>query len=254
MIAFVPARMGSKRISDKNIKIFNGRPIINYTIQAALESNLFDKVIISTDNYEKIFTHIDIVDDRIQIVNRPKALSGDSVILYDTVINYLHKLDYIERYICLLYPCAPFMTAERLIEGYEHLCKGYDVVFPITKSNVKVQQLLQKVNIKKYKFTKSDDKKYIGKKVLFKNVKMLHPDFNNQNSNAWADTYAHAGQWFWCDVGMLYVNRTLVPENNSGYIELPWFESQDIDTIEDWQMAELKYQYFIKSNNNEKRN
>jgi N-acylneuraminate cytidylyltransferase len=247
MIAFIPARMESKRIINKNIKSFYGQSIINYTIQAALECDFFDKVIVSTDDYNKVLNAIDIIDDRIQIVKRSESLSGDSVILYDTLTDYLNNIKYKEKYICLLYPCAPFITSKRLIEGYQQLCNGYDVVFPITKSNVKVQQLLQKVNVKKYVFKKSniDDKKlYVGKKVIFNKVQMLHPDFNNTNSNDWSDTYIHASQWFWCNTNKLYTNNTLVPQHNAGYIELPWYEAQDIDTIEDWEIAELKYNFF----------
>jgi N-acylneuraminate cytidylyltransferase len=242
LIAFIPARMGSKRLPNKNIKEFFGKPIINYTIQAALDSKLFDKILISTDIISLVKSAINIIDNRIEVVERSEDLSKDSVILYDTLIDYLNKVQYKEKYVCLLYPCAPFIKAQHLIEGYKELQKGYDTVFPITKSNIKVQQLLQKVDCKKYRFIKSDNKKYIGKKVLCKNVVMLHPDFNNTNSNEWPETYIHAGQWFWCDVEKLYKNKTLVPVN-SGYIELPWNEVQDIDTIEDWQLAKFKYKF-----------
>lgn len=250
MVAFIPARTQSKRIPNKNVRDFYSQPIINYTIQAALESKLFDKIVISTDNVDLLFANVNWIDDIIQIIERSEELSGDGVILYDTLIDYLNKSNYQDKLVCLLYPCAPFITSERLIEGYQQIQKGYDVVYPITKSNLKVQQLLQKVNRKKYKFTKSDNKKYLAKKVLFKNVFMLHPEFNNTNSNDWYETYIHASQWFWCDVKKLYTNKTLVPQANAGYVELPWYEAQDIDTLDDWKIAEWKYQYFKSMNNN----
>lgn len=236
MICLIPARMGSKRIPNKNIKEFYGVPIINYSIRAAINSNLFTSIIISTDEPKKIEPNLleDFIE--IKIEKRSNELSGDKIILYDTIINYLNNLpnENKSEYLCVLYPCAPFVSSKRLIEGYKQLRKGYDVIFPITKSGIKVQQLLQKVECKNV----------LNNKVESKKVKMLHPSFNNQNSNDWQDTYCHASQWFFCNIEKLYENKTLVPEN-SGYIELPWYEAQDIDTIDDWYLAELKYSYYI---------
>lgn len=233
MLAFIPCRMGSKRIPNKNIKDFDEQPIINYSIAAAIESKLFNLITISTDQPYKILTNIkDEYVKNVNIVERNKDLSGDKVILYDTLIDYLQQINYHEKYICLIYPCAPFITAKRLIEGYDLLVQGYDVIFPITKS-IPVGHLLQKVECNNVEINK----------VLSKKVKVLYPSLKDQNSNGWSETYTHAGQWFFCDVKKLYGNKTLIPEN-SGYIELPWYEAQDIDTLDDWEIAQLKYSYF----------
>ncbi|HEY9203118.1 MAG TPA: pseudaminic acid cytidylyltransferase, partial [Sulfurimonas sp.] len=121
-IAVIPARGGSKRIPKKNIKEFHGLPLIAYSIKAALESKLFAKVIVSTDD-EEIAEIAKEHGAEVPFV-RPKELSDDFTGTGDVV---KHAIDYLKKrgeefdYVCTIYATAPLLQAKYLIEGYEKL-------------------------------------------------------------------------------------------------------------------------------------
>ena len=127
-ICVIPARGGSKRIPRKNIKDFFGKPIIAYSIEAALKSHIFQRVIVTTDD-EEIATIAEKYGAEIPFI-RPKELSNDFTGLAD-VTN--HALAYFENlgekydYVCTLYATAPFIQVKYLVKGYEAL-KSSDAV------------------------------------------------------------------------------------------------------------------------------
>ena len=127
-IAIIPARGGSKRIPRKNIKLFHGKPLIAYSIKVALESNLFDKVIVSTDD-EEIAEVAKKCGADVPFI-RPKELSGDFIVTQDVidhVLDFLKNQDEEYDFYCTLYATAPLLQKEYLIQGYEKL-KNSDAI------------------------------------------------------------------------------------------------------------------------------
>ena len=121
-IAIIPARGGSKRIPKKNIKDFFGKPLIAYSIEAALKSNLFEKIIVTTDD-EEIAEITKQYGAEVPFM-RPKELSDDFTGTTDVVnhaVDYLENLGEKYEFICTIYATAPFLQSKYLIEGYEEL-------------------------------------------------------------------------------------------------------------------------------------
>jgi pseudaminic acid cytidylyltransferase len=219
-LCIIPARSGSKRIPGKNVREFAGKPIISYSVEAAKTSGLFERIVVATDS-----DRIGAIGSRYGAVyykRRPEN-AGDGSILLDVVLEVLEYLQtQVGLYdnVCVLYPCAPFATAEHLKAGLDVLTKEkWDVVFPIVQNEHNVRQTLL---------------------LEAGRVNMMFPLWNNQNSHDWPATFRHASQWFWCDVERLYQNNSLVPPR-SGYITLSRWEAEDIDTEEDWKCAEIKW-------------
>ena len=140
-IAIIPARGGSKRIPRKNIKLFLGKPIIAYSIEAALMSNLFDKVIVSTDDKE--IAEIALKFGAKVPFLRSQNTSNDFSSTFDVIEEVskdLKALNEVFDYTCCIYPCAPFTSIENLLLSYNLLIKNkFDSVFPPPKSQVRVQ-------------------------------------------------------------------------------------------------------------------
>ena len=123
-IAIIPARGGSKRIPKKNIRDFLGKPIISYSISAALSSNLFDEVIVSTDDAE--IAEIAIKYGAAVPFFRSEKNASDYASTFDVieevVLNYKIKNMYFE-YICCIYPCAPFVNSEKITDAFNLITK-----------------------------------------------------------------------------------------------------------------------------------
>jgi len=124
-IAIIPARGGSKRIPKKNIKDFFGKPLITYSIETALASNLFEKVVVSTDDED--IARIAQKYGAVVPFIRPKELSDDFTGTGDVVqhtIEYLQSQGEKYDYICTIYATAPLLQKEYLIDGYQQLKKS----------------------------------------------------------------------------------------------------------------------------------
>ena len=218
-LAIIPARKGSKRIPDKNIKDFDGVPVISYSIKAALEWK-FDKVIVYTDSYK--YTKIAKEFGAEVPFRREKA--DDVQGLYEMTMEVLQKYK-IEKmiewdFVCVIYPCAPFINHELIEAGYNLLLWGnHDAAFPVVKNPFHYQQLM---------YFKDDRIRYV------------FPAFRDESSNDWYDSYRHAGQFFWEKVSSLKYNKTLIPDNSGAMVINPW-EAIDIDTVDDWEYAEVKH-------------
>ena len=221
-LAIIPARGGSKRIPRKNIKDFLGKPIISYSIEAALSSKLFDEVMVSTDDDE-------IRDISIQHGAKvPFLRSAKNSDDFATTINVIEEVvtEYSKlgrKFIkgCCLYPAAPFITSKNLCEAYELLTSNqYDSVFPILRYNSPIQRSLK-----------------LG---MNKRISMCFPEHLHSRSQDLEPTFHDAGQFYWMNIATVIAKQKLWT-GNSGGIEIRESEGQDIDTLEDWAMAELKY-------------
>jgi len=221
-VCVIPARGGSKRIPRKNIKEFNGKPIIAYSIEAALKSNCFNQVIVSTD------------DDEIAEVakkygaqvpfSRPDELSNDYV---GTIPVIKHAIEWMEdnnnliENVCCLYATAPFVRSKIISKAYQKLKDTKaDYCFSVTSFSFPIQRAI---------------------KVTEKNkVSMFYPEYFNARSQDLEESYHDAGQFYWGKSQAFKDELPLFSEVATPYV-LPRYLVQDIDTPEDWIRAEAMY-------------
>ena len=224
-IAIIPARGGSKRIPKKNIKDFFGKPLIAYSIEAAIKTGIFDKVVVSTDD-EEIAKIAKEYGAQVPFV-RPKELSDDYT---GTVAVVNHAVEYLESkgekfdYVCTIYATAPFLQSKYLVEGYEKL-KNSDAVnaFSSTSMPFPIQRTF-KVN-------------ETGR------CEMFTPEHYMSRSQDLEEAYQDAGQFYWTNIDREKKSENkMVFSNISIPIILPRHLVQDIDTLEDWTRAEYMYQ------------
>ena len=224
-VAIIPARGGSKRIPKKNIKDFFGKPLIAYSIETALKSNLFDKVIVSTDD-EEIAKIAKEYGAEVPFL-RPKELSDDFTGTSDVVnhaVEYLKSCGEKYEYICTIYATAPFLQTKYLIDGYEKL-KNSDAVhvFSATTMPFPIQRT--------FKIDKNG------------RCEMFTPEYYLTRSQDLEEAYQDAGQFYWeHQQRKNKTNNSVVFSNISIAIVLPRYLVQDIDTQEDWIRAEYMYQ------------
>jgi N-acylneuraminate cytidylyltransferase len=225
-IAIIPARGGSKRIPRKNIKPFAGKPIIAYSIETALKSGLFDKVIVSTDD-EEIASVAASFGAKIPFM-RPKELSDDhtgTMVVINHAIQYLLDLGYTFSNVCCIYATAPFVHARYLQEGYEKLTnsnKSYS--FSVTSFPFPIQRAVR--------ITSDNTVEPFNKDHIFTRSQDLEEAFHD------------AGQFYWGTVDA-FLNNIVIFSNASIPVVLPRHLVQDIDTEEDWNRAELMYRALL---------
>lgn len=221
-LAIIPARVGSKRIPRKNIKLFLGKPIIAYSIEAALKSNLFEEVMVSTDDHE--IAKVAIKYGANVPFFRSKKNSDDYATTFDVlneVISRYKEMNKNFEYTCCIYPCAPFVTNKKLIEAHEILIKNKaNSVFPIVEYSYPIQRSLR----------------LVGTKTEFNDVR--HKSTRTQDLGK---TYHDSGQFYFMKSSIV-LNDEEVVGNNSHSIIVSEFEVQDIDTEIDWKLAEIKHQ------------
>jgi pseudaminic acid cytidylyltransferase len=228
-IAIITARGGSKRIPRKNVKDFLGSPIIKYSIDAALGAGCFDEVMVSTDD-EEIAAIARNLGAKVPFI-RSKENSNDFATTANVITEVLncYKLKGIEfEYACCIYPTAPFVTAYKLKTAYQKLVDSgaktlVPVVsfgFPILRS-FKIEDGLVKMNWPEHMQTRSQD---------------LQP------------AYHDCGQFYFFNTKTFLKNTQLFTDFTVPY-EMPESEVQDIDTEEDWRVAEVKYTFLLKKLN-----
>ena len=226
-ICIIPARGGSKRIPRKNIKLFLGKEIIAYSIEAALKSNLFDEVMVSTDDQE--IKKVAISYGAKVPFMRSKKNSDDFATTYDVIEEVLLSYKNIGLsfdYGCCIYSCAPFVTNKKLSESYKVLKNNkFDTVFPIINFGFPIQRALKKTGKVKVSF--------------------VNPEHSLTRSQDLEKMYHDAGQFYWFDCEKCLYNKELIG-NNSGSIIISEIEGQDIDNLVDWKLAEIKYETLQK--------
>lgn len=218
-IAIIPARGGSKRIPGKNIRTFCGKPIIAYSIQAAIDSGLFDHVIVSTDD-EKIADVSQSLGAEVPFI-RPVHLSGDythtiPVIKHviEWVCNHLGPVEYA----CCIYATAPFIQVADLIQGYTSLINSdKEYAFSVTEYRFPIQRAI-KINEPG-------------------SVECFYPEYALTRSQDLEKAYHDAGQFYWGKASA-FCSEKLLFQPHSLPIFLPSYRVQDIDTLEDWYHAE----------------
>ena len=225
-IAIIPARGGSKRIPRKNIRDFLGKPIIAYSIETALRSGLFDMVLVSTDDAEIA----KIAQDYGAVVPfmRSKKSADDFASLADVIEEVLLTLATNKQnfdVFCCILPTAPFLSATHLKQAYSVLEQGAETVCPVVKYSFPIQRAL---HIQKQK------------------VSFIQPEYTFTRSQDLPPAYHDCGQFYWGRPESFLKTKSLFTQN-TGTIILPETHVQDIDTIDDWNLAELKYTYLHSS-------
>ncbi len=221
-LAIILARGGSKRIPMKNIKDFCGKPIIAYSIEAALNCNAFDEVMVSTDNRE-IAQIASNYGAKIPFMRSPKAADdyATTAMAIIDVLNMYKASGKQFNYACCIYPTAPLIKPHNLAAALQKLINNnYNSVIPIVRFSFPTQRAF----------------------VLQNNqIQYKYPQYEASRSQDLEPHYHDCGQFYAFDVDWFMETKSLVGTNSS-FIELPPLEVQDIDTIDDWQIAELKYQ------------
>jgi N-acylneuraminate cytidylyltransferase len=228
-LCIIPARGGSKRIPRKNIKDFLGKPIIAYSIEVALNSGLFDEVMVSTDDKE--IAEIAIKYGAKVPFFRSKMNSNDFATTFDVIEevlnNYMNENIEFENS-CIIYPCAPLLNIRNLkLAFYKLVNDNFDSVWPIVKFGNSVQRSF----------------KTIGEKVV-----MFYPEFKNMRSQDLENAFYDPGQFYWIRNKSI-LSGGFIYSNNSSYIILDEIETQDIDNLNDWKLAEMKFNLLNKNEN-----
>jgi pseudaminic acid cytidylyltransferase len=222
-IAIIPARGGSKRIPRKNIKNFHGKPIIAYSIENALKSRLFDEVFVSTDDLE--IAEIAIKYGAVVPVLRSEKNSNDfattSEVLLEVIEFYHKKKTKLESILCL-YPTAPLIKENDLIESFKIWEKSK---FDVLLSSVAFDFAIQR-----------------GFKIHHNNsIELLNPDAIQKRSQDLETIFHDAGIFYWLGLESFIQNKTIWSGHIGSFV-LDQMKVQDIDTPEDWEIAKLKYE------------
>ena len=216
-IAIIPARAGSKRLKNKNLKTINGKPLIYYAINVAIKSRLFDDVVISTDS-PKILNKA----KKFGVNNnglRSKKLSDDQTLLLDVVkyeIQKHEKSKFIKNVCCIL-PTNVYNNKKLLTLGLKRLSKnkkGY--IFCATKTSTSVFRC----------FTKKKNQE----------IKMIFPNMFNKGSHLLQDTYFDFGNFYWARKNT-WLKKKIIFSKNSRFIEIKNKYYSDINTLEDFKIA-----------------
>lgn len=229
-LAIIPARGGSKRIPRKNIKPFLGKPIIAYSIEAALKSNLFDEVMVSTDDLEisRIAVEYGAKVPFMRSLNASNDFAVLSDVIYEVISGYLKEKVEFDNICCIL-PTAPFVTGNKISEAYDKLLSGdFDTLFTVQKFSFPIQRSLR-----------IEDNKAI----------MVNKEHLNTRSQDLEPRFHDSGQFYWLKTSCFLIEKKLFTKN-SGVLIISELQAQDIDTETDWELAEIKYKIMLNDKKN----
>lgn len=226
-IAIITARGGSKRIPKKNIKEFCGKPIIAYSIEAALDAGIFDEVMVSTDSVE--IAEVAKTYGASVPFMRSEATSNDYATTADVLAEVLEEYRKLgtqfDAFTCI-YPTAPFVTGKKLAEAVD-LLDGADAVISVVRFSFPPQRAFV---------------------VRGGNVAFQYPEFERTRSQDLEPIYHDCGQFYICNAELFMEKHSLILPRTRPYV-LPDEEVQDIDTMSDWEIAEAKYRVLHKGEN-----
>lgn len=221
-IAVIPARGGSKRIPRKNIRMFCGKPIIAYSIAAAQQTGLFDQVVVSTDDEEiaSVAREFGATTPFIRPKEIADDFTGTNAVVKHAVAWFNSRSNDV-THACCLYATAPLMQANFITEGYEALSRSDAAfAFSVTSYAFPIQRAVR---------ITSDGR-----------VDAIYPEHRMTRSQDLEHAYHDAGQFYWGTARAFLEDMPLFAPHSIGVI-LPRHLVQDIDTLEDWDQAELMY-------------
>jgi len=221
-VAIITARGGSKRIPRKNIRPFCGKPIIAYSIDAALKSGLFDEVMVSTDDAEiaEIAKKAGAKIPFMRSAANSNDFAGTAEVICEVIQSYRDLGKNFARG-CCIYPTAPFISPELLKEGYELLdSQKFEVVFPVIQYSYPIQRSLRLSPTLK--------------------AEMLWPENYPKRSQDLEPVFHDVGQFYWFNSDSMMRDKKLFADN-AGAIKINELLAQDIDNEDDWKLAEIKF-------------
>lgn len=220
-LAIITARGGSKRIPRKNCKDFLGKPIIAYSIETAINSKLFDVVMVSTDDAEiaEIAKKYGAQVPFLRSEKNSDDYAGTTDVIEEVLLTY-SNLGVVFQNTCCLYPTAPLIKIDSLIKSYNLMIeKNYNSVYPVCAFSYPIQRSLRISNDK---------------------ISMLWTENLTKRSQDLEPCYHDAGQFYWVKTEY-FLNEKKILSDNTGAIIISELEVQDIDNETDWKLAELKY-------------
>ena len=221
-LCIIPARGGSKRIPRKNIKLFMDKPIIAFSIETALKSEIFDEVMVSTDD-EEIASVAARYGAKVPFMRSEKTANDFATtadVINEVLSNYRERGDEFDK-CCCLYATAPFVSVKHLQEAYNAINnEEADACFTVVQYSYPIQRSL-KVGHKGY-------------------VEMTFPEHLKSRSQDLTPIYHDAGQFYFVKVPAFIQEQTLWCKHTVPLI-LSEMEVQDLDTQTDWQLAEMKF-------------
>jgi len=220
-IAIITARGGSKRIPRKNIRLFLGKPIISYSIDAAINSGCFDEVMVSTDDHEIAAiakkSGAKVPFFRSKINSSDVATTAD--VLREVVEEY-EKLGKKYERICCLYPTAPFVTPQKIKKGLALLDElAVDSIMPVVKFSFPIQRALT-----------------LERGIL----RFAEPANALKRSQDCQEMFHDVGQFYWMKTAEFMTKGEILTEATAGLV-VSGLEVQDIDSETDWKLAEMKF-------------
>ncbi|HEX2845628.1 MAG TPA: pseudaminic acid cytidylyltransferase [Chitinophagaceae bacterium] len=222
-VAIITARGGSKRIPRKNIRNFLGQPIICYSIQAALDSGLFDEIMVSTDDDE--IAEIALKAGAAVPFRRSGEASDDyatTAQVLTEVLNEYEKNGKKFDLCCCIYPTAPFVSAQKLKKALQLLTENNaDAVIPVVRYATAIQRSL---------------------KMTDQHISFNWPEYATTRSQDLPPAFYDCGQFYFFQIAAFRKNKRLFMPHTFG-LEVSEMEVQDIDNLDDWKMAEFKYSY-----------
>ena len=222
IIAIIPARQGSKRIKNKNIKSFLGKPIINYSITQAKKAKIFDEIIVST-NSNKILNHAKKLGAKNSFL-REESISDDNTgildVMADAADKMMEKYNKKIKYLCCIFAASPLIQFQDLRKGYYEIKKNkFDYVFSATNYSYPIERSF---------------------KIKRNQIKMINKNNYKKKSQFFDETYHDAGQFYFGKINS-WLNKKIIFNNRSKIIKLPNWRVQDIDVKDDWKRAEILY-------------
>lgn len=227
VLAVITARGGSKRIPRKNIKLFAGKPMLQYAIDAALMSRIFDEVMVSTDDIE--IARIARASGAQVPFMRSEKTANDYATTCDVIEEVLteyHKRGRDFDTVCCIYPCVPFLSAETLRNAMLQMGE-HDAIMPVCAYPVPVEWA--------HELDESGVLRCRDKRAC------------SMRSQDLRKCYYDVGMFYFCKTEKALSLHTICPDDTLGYV-IPESECQDIDTMDDWNMAELKYELLKQRN------
>jgi len=218
-IAIIPARAGSKRIPNKNIKPLRGIPAIAYAVKSARETGLFSNIYVSTDSLEiaEIATSYGAAVPDLRDPNLSDDYATTLSVISDFVAKREIELTNLQN-ICCIYPVTPLLKPERIVEAYKILVsKNYDYVFSAKHHET---SLLRSFQIDE-----------------FNRPNMISSSFEFARSQDLPELYHDAGQFYWGSKAA-WKSETPIFTGNSSVTILGKWETIDVDTLEDWNIVE----------------
>lgn len=225
-VAIITARGGSKRIPRKNVKEFLGKPILLYSIEAALNSGIFEEVMVSTEDEEiaELARKAGAVVPFMRGDENADDYATTTDVLLEVISEYEKRGKYFE-FGCCIYPTAPFVTAEKLKKGMEKLASSdADTLMPVVPFSFPPQR---------------------GLVIREEKLQFVQPEHALTRSQDLEHWYHDVGQFYCFRTQNFKRNKILTVGNVLPYV-VSELEVQDIDTISDWKIAEMKYEAMVE--------